>query len=746
MAHKIDAFELDLARGCLLRDGREIHVKPKTFQVAAFLIAHRDRLVSKEELMDSCWKDRAVTDDVLSQAISELRRALGDNSKEPVYLKTIPRRGFRFIGPVEEVRNAIVAPTEQATTVEVREEISVEARNHWAWVAGFAIFLLAAAGGLWWYLHPGLPSPTGGRRQVAVFRFTNQTGQPDLDWMRDGLPDMFTTALSRSLTLDVLSRDQLAVWLGRIGEQGLKGALELARRSRAQIAILGSFAQTGHSIRVEAQVYDGSSGKLLAADSLIADRPEQILILVDQLAARLAGRLTAQLPGPVLAETMTGNIEAYRAYTLGLEQAEGFHTDAAIDFFKRAIALDPDFDMAYARIGFTYAISASLLVEGRPYLERAHQRSGRLTERDRRQVRAWYAIANQNYREAIERYRELIATYPREMESYHRLAQLLRGESLHEESMEVAKQGLAIDADDPRLWNAMAAVQSEMGRHVEALESARRYLKLATGEANAYDSLALVYHFAGDYDRALEALSRALHLNPSFGAAIAHRQILLAGAGRYREALEVANHPPPSDMRPGRFKYDAAWLYWRLGQEREARAAIQSLDPKLFSWNPATLIVPALAEQMRHAALPGRGSRFALRYQFFYAAQEARLAKRPEEMLASLRELVGRRASWGTVEILEDALGDGLLETGRVGEAITEYRRALQLFPGMALARFHLGQALLRNGDRAGASEQFSKFLELWNHADPDLPQIAEARREIGGRPSVSPISRIQKR
>ncbi len=733
MQYKIAAFELDLARECLLRDGTEVHLKPKTFQVAAFLLANRDRLVSKDEIMEACWKDTAVTDDVLSQAIAEFRRALGDNPREPVYLKTIPRRGFRFIGPVEEVQLQLTAH-EEVTRVEIREEITTEehpSAKRWIWIAAVAVLLLAGTGfWIWSYLNPGLPPPSGGRRQVAVFRFVNQTGQAEIDWMRDGLPDMLATTLSRSQSLEVLSRDQLSVWLGRIGDTGLKGAIELARRSQAQIAILGSFAQTGRSIRVEAQIYDGRSGKLLAADSLVADAPEKVLIQVDQLAARLAGRLLAQVPGPSLPEAMTRNLEAYREYSLGLEQAEGFHVDAAIGHFQRAIELDPDFDMAYARIGYVYTISAGLIEKGRPYLERAYQKSGRLTERDRRHVLAWYAIANQNYREAIGRYRELIVAYPREIESYHRLAVLLRGDSNHEESTEVAKQGLAIDGDARRLWNSLAATYSEMGRHAEAIDAAHRYLKLAPAEANAYDSLALAYEFAGDHERALEALSQALHLDPGFGTAMAHRQTILAGAGRYREALEIADHLP-RDMHPGRFIHQAAWIYWRLGREGEARAAMEKLDPKLYQWSPVALLSPKIAEAMRRSALPGRGSRWALRYQFFYTAQEARMAKRPEEMFASLKELVRHRASWGMMETLEDALADGLLETGRVPEAIAEYRRALQLYPGMALARFHLGQALLKSGDRAGASDQFKRFLELWKNADAGLPQLAEARHGL---------------
>src|SRR5216684_4464865 len=94
-------MEVDVSRGCLRRDGEEIRLKPKSFRLLVHLIQQRDRLVTKGEIMDLLWKDTAVTDDALTQCIVEVRRALGDNPREPVYLKTIPRMGFRFVGPVE---------------------------------------------------------------------------------------------------------------------------------------------------------------------------------------------------------------------------------------------------------------------------------------------------------------------------------------------------------------------------------------------------------------------------------------------------------------------------------------------------------------------------------------------------------------------------------------------------------------------------------------------------------------------
>src|SRR6185369_3857208 len=107
--------------------------------------------------------------------------------------------------------------TGQGTTVQVREELTIQGLRtgrSW-WIAGVLAAMIVAAWVVWWYARPALPAPVAGKRQIAVFRFENRSGRPDLNWLSDGLPDMLTTTLSRSPELDVLSRDQLYVWLGR---------------------------------------------------------------------------------------------------------------------------------------------------------------------------------------------------------------------------------------------------------------------------------------------------------------------------------------------------------------------------------------------------------------------------------------------------------------------------------------------------------------------------------------------------
>jgi DNA-binding winged helix-turn-helix (wHTH) protein len=98
--HSFDDFTLDLDRGCLLRSGQEVKLRPKSFEVFKYLVEHHGRLVSKNDLMRAVWADAFVTDDSLVQCLIEVRRALGDESRR--YVKTVPRRGYIFEAKMRE--------------------------------------------------------------------------------------------------------------------------------------------------------------------------------------------------------------------------------------------------------------------------------------------------------------------------------------------------------------------------------------------------------------------------------------------------------------------------------------------------------------------------------------------------------------------------------------------------------------------------------------------------------------------
>src|SRR5213075_2000157 len=153
------------------------------------------------------------------------------------------------------------------------------------------------------------------KRSVAVMFFDNQSGNAELDWLREGLTDMVITDLSRSRNIAVLSRQQLAVLLARTGRNEsdrvkLHDALDIARASHAKFLLLGSFVKLGDQIRIDVHLHDGGTGELLTAERLVVEQPSQILTQVDLLALKLATYLGSNGgPGDTtgLSSVMTNN-------------------------------------------------------------------------------------------------------------------------------------------------------------------------------------------------------------------------------------------------------------------------------------------------------------------------------------------------------------------------------------------------------------------------------------------------------
>jgi tetratricopeptide (TPR) repeat protein/DNA-binding winged helix-turn-helix (wHTH) protein len=779
--YRFCGIEVDRSRRCLRRGGEELEVRQKALEALLYLLEERHRLVSKDELIERVWAGVAVTDDALVQLIKEIRRQLGDDPRRPRFIKTVPRAGYRFIAPVEEffteLPSAIEIEHSASVEIEFEEEIvnttegDAEARTialpSAARKRGRRLLTVAAAvllcvGALAAYRWKR-PQPRSGeladvtlprvpgKSTLAVMYFENQSGDAEMDWLREGLADILITDLSRSAKLSVLGRQQLHLLLERVGHDPagdvrLDEALDVARRTQAEVVALGSFARVGERISVDVQLYDARGGQLLTSERLVVEQPGQLLTQVDLLSMKLAARLNAADQGENagLTGVMTDNLEAYRYYSLGVEKANGMLYADAVALLAKAVRLDPEFAMAYARIGYTYALCWNRLDEGKPYLEKAFQLSGRLTEKDRLSIAAWYAVANYDYPEAIESYRKLIAHYPLEVEAYWRLARLLRGEGRMEESVEAAKQGLAVDSEAKDLCNVLGGTYTEMGRHDEAVESLQRCVELAPEDPNVYDSLGLAYQWAGRYGEATQAYEKALSLSPHFEIAALHLASTYVWQGRYRDALRQYQRMIQLASYDGmRYRgYDGiAAVHLRSGRLGDAeRAARQALK---YNRRYVGLLLPlalarrdlATAEKLvaKASAAPlfDRGSRGYERERSYFRGYLALKSGRDDEAIQILKEAVSHRPLEWHVDSYEDSLADAYLDLGRAGEAAAEYERVLRLNPNYPLAHYHLAQAYELEGKRDQARAEYERFLQVWKDADADLPEVVAARERL---------------
>lgn len=751
--YKVRDVEIDVSHRRVRRGSDEIQLREKTAQVLAYLIENRGETLAKDRIIGDVWNGVAVVDDVLVQSIKDIRRALGDDFHDPTFIRTLPRFGYQFIAEVEKVSpESTVDPAPQQT--EQRSSFPSRLLIAGGGLALVALIVLVFAGRQ--LLLPEGPSAvaTNGsiapKRQLIVTFFENQSNSTELEWLREGLADMLIADLSGFTELTLIGRAQLHTLLDKHDSDGtvrLEEALDTARSAGAGTLITGSFARLGDKVRIQAQLYDVAAGELMAVDSITVDHPEQILTEIDALSLKLAGRLldSEQSSRSGLAEVMTDDLEAYRYYSLAVEKAQGLHNKEAVALLQHAIERDPDFAMAHARIGYTYAVTWGLASEGKPFLEKAFQLSERLTEKDRLNIAAWYAIANLDYPSAIRSFQEIVSKYPSDSEAYWRLGRLLLGEERYDEAIRVLQDGLTHHPDAKDIFNALGATYRDKGEYAEAIAATQRYVALSPNEPNAYDSLALAFQAAGRYEEAEAAYENALRLDPGFDVAVLHLSNLYFQTGRYARALRsYERYIGLADS-----DWDRAWGWGRIARVHLAngdnaaasRAATQELklDPNSY----ANALLTALRRGDRAAigrhlprltadpAYSERGLRPSLRFHYYLAGHAHRYAGRHDEAFESYTQAAKHRPMIWDIDPLEDTLGLTLLETGRFDAAVGEFSRILAANPRYPLARFYLARALESKGLQTEANQAYSQFLQDWAGADSEIPQVVAAKRAI---------------
>lgn len=783
--------EVNAIQACIRRDGTELHLRHKAFQVLLYLLEHRHRLVSKDELWENIWQGTAVTDDALTKCVTDIRKALGDDARQQRFLKTVSKSGYRFVGLVEEVSllQAMSVVETEVTTFEVEIEdvaetaltsssLSNQLQNaspaglvgagpsvrRRAMIPAIALGVLIIIGGVYAGYRFSRSSASSaldltlgratGKKTVAVMYLNNQSNTAELEWLREGLADMLINNLSRSKKLAVLKREQLHLILQRDGykpgdEITLQNAMEIGRRSNAEVIVRGSFAQLEKSIRLDLQLYDVSSGELLAAEHLVEEQPSQILTQIDLLSLKLSAQLGAALAEADaqrgLAEAMTNNLDAYRYYSLALEHIQMYQFEDAIALLEKALALDPQFAMAHARIGYVRAVRMGDGEKATPHLEEALSLSDRLDEKHKLFVSAWLATAKHNTERTIELYRDVLKQYPLETEAYQRLSWILIKQNHCDESIQVTRQGLITDPDSEDLYNALGTACMRLGRNDEALAAYQRYTQLAPSDPNAWDSLALFHQCLGQYEDAESAYNRALALNPESGVAIIHLGHLRFHQGRYRAALDQYRRfiqIGRDDFARARGLTCEGWVY--LQQRDLARAAAAAKQElrynQTFVWNSFVL---ALAR--RDSVTVRRLSDWLFSPAFYELEKDLGRLRileyqrgtllqrqgRSEEALNHFRAALQQNAVEWNFDSFEDCLANAFLELGRFDEAVAEYERVLKLNSNYPLAHYHLAQAYERRGQPEQAENEYKEFLRIWSNADPDIPEIVLAKARL---------------
>lgn len=575
---RFDDWTLNLQSGELLRGTARSRLQEHPLQVLASLLENPGEVVTREQLIARLWPNTVVDFDTgLNTAVRKLRAALGDTADTPRYIETLPRRGYRFIAPVEPEQGAggapapasaaghasaaTPAPTDAPATVQaVSRTSSLRIGRRLLTVAIPAALILA--GGLAWLLRgeifrttahtdlppaASLPGFTPPPRSVAVLPFVNMSGDSTQDYFSDGLSEELLNALSRIDDLQVAAQTSSFYFKGKSVELAT-----VARRLNVATILEGSVRRSGRTVRITAQLINAVTGFHIWSQTY--DRNiDDALTVQTEIANSVASALKITLLDHATAKFGLGgtrNPQALDAYLRGLKLAfatirSGEEAREAIAAFTEAIRLDPNFALAYAGRARAWVDYGSF------FLVQA--------------TREAFINAKTDATRAID-------IEPQLGEGYSALGQALASGFLDFPGAAAAfERAMVLSPGDARVLRSYSRFIGNMGNPEVAITTARRGIELDPLSVYAYQILGEALENARRFPEAIEAFEKAIKLNPSHATeAYQRRGRLYYLIGNYALAKASCEVEPDvyhmQDCMP--------LIYERLGQKKLADAAL----------------------------------------------------------------------------------------------------------------------------------------------------------------------------
>ena len=572
-------FELDLGAYQLRRDGRPVRLERQPMDLLILLVERRGTLVTRDEIVGRLWgKDVFVDVETgVHTAIRKIRQALRDDPEAPRCVETVTGKGYRFVAPVEATPTpdeGVPAAPAVATAV-----VDRPSRRRSALPAVLALAALAAVAGFLWR-RGGSPE----RVTVAVLPFENLTGDPDRDYLADGLAEETIAALGQ------VDPDRVRV-IGRTTvvryKASGKSVAEIGAELAADYVVEGSIRAEAGQLRVTSRLVRTADQTQVWTASFDR-RPTSVVALQQELSTAIARPIHVRLsPGQLtaLAARHTADADAYDLYLRGRffwNQLTPATNRRALEYFERAIALDPDYALAWAGIAAVLAASpinsdvapSEVITRSREAANRAVAAGPGLAESHVAQAYVSF-ILDHDWAAAEAAFRRALALDPDDPLAHRLLGHVLSQAGRQQEAERLMARARELEPLDA-MAHAMSSQVAYQGRdHRAALEHARRAVALDPQFWIGHVMLAQAAEQLGDDERALEALAQAARFSANNTKTMSFRGYLLARMNRTAEAREVvralegvagARYVPP---------YAAALVHAGLGACNTAARALE---------------------------------------------------------------------------------------------------------------------------------------------------------------------------
>ena len=576
---RFGSFRLDPAEKLLQREGVEVRLPPKAFDLLVALVNGRGRLQEKDDLLRQVWPDTFVEESSLAQHVSILRKALQDGEGGVTYIDTVPKRGYRFVAAVSEVaRTDSENANPEASGAGIRK--SPRPRPWIGLIAAVAIVLAAAlaiSGVRGWRRSP-VASPAG-KVMVVVLPFENLTGDPGQDFFSDGFTEEMITQLGH------LDPDHLGVIARTTAMHYRDTRLEvdaIARELGVQYVVEGSVRRAGERIRISAQLIQARDQTHLWAQNY--DREgRDVLDVQGQVASAIAEQIQLKLTPEAssrFARSTPVNLDAYDAYLQGRyfwNRRDRQSLVKAVEYLEQAVAKDPTQPKFYAGLADALAIMGSLPdspVPRREAMERARAAATRAIELDDLSAEPHASLAfvemhyDWNWPEAEKEFRRAIALNSSYATAHHWYAYYLMAMERQEESLAEIRRAEQLDPLSLIIQRDVADMLYFARRYDEAIAQCRKVLERDPHFELASFSLYQIYavrRMAPEMDEAFRALREDLHGLPLTAAAPGDAMV-----GRRERARKELAEMQRLQARGKNVAHAMAVAYAALGEREQA--------------------------------------------------------------------------------------------------------------------------------------------------------------------------------
>jgi len=380
-----------------------------------------------------------------------------------------------------------------------------------------------------WQLLPQkevIPSASSGKPSLAVIYFENNTGDENLDHLRKMLSDLLITDLSQSKYLRILSGDKLFEILSELNQLDTKTysaavLKKIAEKGRVNHLLLGKYAKMGETFRIDVVLQEAKTGELIGSDRVEARGEEEVFPKVDELTRRIKTNFrlsTEEIASDIdreIGKITTNSPEAYKYYSEGQKYQLMGDDRKAVQFYERAVAIDPRFATAYRSMAAAYA-KMMYYSEGKKWLQKAIELKDRVSEKERFQIEGdFYRTSAKTHDKAIEAYNKLLELYPDDLIGNKNLGMLYFNIEEWDKAIERFEACIQITPEIYAPYANQADAYRAKGLYEKAEEVLKNYQNNFPDHALIHGDLAINYLTQGKYDLALVEADKALSIDPT---------------------------------------------------------------------------------------------------------------------------------------------------------------------------------------------------------------------------------------